>query len=65
VNRRRNATSSSAMERSAVFIVPMMSRFAGTPNSSPEYGSVTLTPKAFGVDLVYHQRVSAYWFCDC
>jgi hypothetical protein len=29
------------MDRSAVFIVPMMSRFAGTPNSSPEYGSVT------------------------
>lgn len=30
------------MDRSAVFIVPMMSRFAGTPNSSPEYGRVTL-----------------------
>jgi Arc/MetJ family transcription regulator len=30
------------MDWSAVFIVPTMSRFAGTPNSSPEYGSVTL-----------------------
>jgi hypothetical protein len=50
-----------------VFIVPMMSRFAGTaafaglrlakPNSSPESGSVTLTPKAHGVNLVNHQRV--------
>jgi hypothetical protein len=35
-----------------VFIVPMMSRFARPPNSSPECGSVTLTPKAHGVNLV-------------
>ena len=34
------------MERSAVFIVPRIVRFGGTPNRSPEYGSVTCT--AFG-----------------
>ena len=53
VNRRPNATASRAIDRSAVFIVPMISRFAGTPafarlrrdrpNSSlGKSGSVTL-----------------------
>ena len=36
VNLRRKAVSSSAIERSAVFIVPMMCRFAGTPKLVPE-----------------------------
>ena len=39
--RRRSAVSSSAMDRSAVFIVPTTCRFAGTPNSVFEPGSVT------------------------
>ncbi|MNF99750.1 hypothetical protein D3C84_826640 [compost metagenome] len=39
--RRRRAVSSKASERSAVFIVPMMSTFAGTENGFPEYARTT------------------------
>ena len=44
-NRRRSAVSSSAMERSAVFIVPITWTFGGTAKRSPESGRVTSNPR--------------------
>ena len=44
--RLRNAVSRSAIERSAVFIVPMIYTLEGTLNGSPEYGRITLLSSA-------------------
>ena len=43
--RRRRAVSSSAMERSAVFMVPMTKTLAGTANGRPESGRWTSRPR--------------------
>src|ERR1017187_1564917 len=43
--RRRNAVSKSAMERSAVFMVPMTKMLGGTENRSPDNGSQAGRPR--------------------
>jgi hypothetical protein len=42
-NRRRMATSSRAIDRSAVFIVPMMNRLSGRLNRSPSLYSGSIS----------------------
>jgi hypothetical protein len=57
VNLRRKAESNASILRSAVFMVPMSIKFAGTPKSSFEYGRLMIVSCCSPRRLSFSMRV--------